>query len=110
VTLPPGRARLLTYPLPTGSLANENTIGTIDVACINAGTAPPPVTMTLTFNAMNSAAISAKRSLRPSALTGRAGIVYVARRSFDFVTVFLEGLQPLRLEGCLEYIDQSFGG
>jgi hypothetical protein len=67
VMLPPGRARLVTYPLPTGSFANENMIGMVDVACLTAGTAPPPVTMTLTFNATSSAAISAKRSLRPSA-------------------------------------------
>ena len=64
--LPPGRARLVTYSLPTGSFANENMIGMVDVACLTAGTAAPPVTMTLTFNATNSAAISAKRSLRPS--------------------------------------------
>jgi hypothetical protein len=33
VMLPPGRARLLTNPLPTGSLAPANTIGMVDVAC-----------------------------------------------------------------------------
>jgi hypothetical protein len=37
VMLPPGRARLVTYPLPTGSFANENMIGMVDVACLTAG-------------------------------------------------------------------------
>jgi hypothetical protein len=39
----------------------------VDVARFNAGTALPPVTMTSTFIRTNSAAISAKRSGRPSA-------------------------------------------
>ena len=43
------------------------TIGMTEVACINAGTAMPPVTITSTLSRTNSAAISAKRSLRPSA-------------------------------------------
>src|SRR5215831_6811427 len=33
VTLPPGRERLLTNPLPTGSTARAKTIGIVDVAC-----------------------------------------------------------------------------
>src|SRR5262249_44242386 len=37
VTLPPGRARLATKPLPTGSFATANTIGMTDVACFAAG-------------------------------------------------------------------------
>ena len=36
--LPPGRARLATSPVPTGSLASPNTIGMIDVACFAAMT------------------------------------------------------------------------
>ena len=68
VTLPPGRARLATRPLPTGSSASANTIGMTDVACFAARTgAAPAVTMTSTLSRTNSAAISAKRSLRPSA-------------------------------------------
>ena len=68
VTLPPGRARLATRPLPTGSPATAKTIGMTDVACFAAATgAVPHVTMTSTLSRTNSAAISAKRSLRPSA-------------------------------------------
>ena len=36
VTLPPGRARLATRPLPTGSIATAKTIGMTDVACFAA--------------------------------------------------------------------------
>src|SRR5215831_5790017 len=39
VTLPPGRERLLTNPLPTGSTARAKTIGIVDVACLTAETA-----------------------------------------------------------------------
>ena len=39
VTLPPGRARIATKPLPTGSTASANTIGIVEVACFAAGTA-----------------------------------------------------------------------
>ena len=67
MTLPPGRARLATKPLPTGSPAIAKTIGMTDVACFAARTAAPDVTMTSTLSRTNSAAISAKRSLRPSA-------------------------------------------
>ena len=37
VTLPPGRARLATRPVPTGSPATANTIGMSDVARFAAG-------------------------------------------------------------------------
>ena len=68
VTLPPGRARLATRPVPTGSPAAAMTIGMTDVACLAATTASvADVTMTSTLRRTNSAAISAKRSLRPSA-------------------------------------------
>ena len=66
VILPPGRARLTTKPLPSGSSAKAKTIGMTDVACFAARTAAPPVTMTSTLSRTNSAAMSAKRSLRPS--------------------------------------------
>ena len=36
VRLPPGRARLSTYPAPTGSITVTNTIGTVRVVCCNA--------------------------------------------------------------------------
>jgi hypothetical protein len=42
-------------------------MGMTDVTCFAAGTASPDVTMTSTLSRTNSAAISAKRSLRPSA-------------------------------------------
>src|SRR5215831_1924253 len=68
VTFPPGRARLATKPVPTGSPADANTIGITDVACFAARTdAVPQVTITSTFSRTNSAAISARRSLRASA-------------------------------------------
>jgi hypothetical protein len=54
-------------PLPTGSFATANTIGMTDVACFAARSAVPDVTITSTFSRTNSAAISAKRSSRPSA-------------------------------------------
>ena len=68
VTLPPGRARLTTRPVLTGSPATANTIGMTDVArfaAITGGVAY--VTMTSTLSRTYSAAISLKRSLRPSA-------------------------------------------
>ena len=67
VTLPPGRDRLATRPPPTGSFASAKTMGMTDVACLSAGTALATVTMTSTLSRTNSAAISAKRSGRPSA-------------------------------------------
>src|SRR5262249_50179987 len=50
-----------------GSTAIANTIAIVEVACITAGTALPPVTMISTLRRTNSAAISRKRSVRPSA-------------------------------------------
>src|SRR5262249_55030481 len=67
VMLPPGRDRLATKPLPTGSFATANTIGMTDVACFAARSAVPDVTMTSTFSWTSSAAISTNRSSRPSA-------------------------------------------
>src|SRR5262245_46607841 len=61
VMLPPGRARLVTRPTPTGSPTVANTIGTTGVTCFAAITAgAPPVTIMLTLSRTNSAAISAK--------------------------------------------------
>src|SRR5262245_19299228 len=68
VTLPPGRAREATRPVPTGSPAVANTIGMTDVACFAATVGGvEDVTMTSTFSRTNSAAISANCSVRPSA-------------------------------------------
>src|SRR5215475_3067046 len=43
-----------------------NTMGIVEVACINEGIADPDETMTSTFKRTNSAATSARRSGRPS--------------------------------------------
>src|SRR5262249_35643043 len=60
VTLLPGRARLATRPLPTGSPASAKTIGMTDVAFFAAMTgAVAYVTMTATLSWTNSTAISA---------------------------------------------------
>jgi hypothetical protein len=42
VTLPPGRAKLSTNPVATGSPETGNTIGTVRVTCSNAPTAALP--------------------------------------------------------------------
>ena len=50
VTLPPGRARLATSPVPTGSPAEAKTIGIVDVAFLtDMVAAVPAVTMTSTL-------------------------------------------------------------
>src|SRR5262249_23475838 len=68
VRLPPGRARLATRPVATGSPGSAKTIGIIVVACFAAKIDwVPYVTITSTLSRTNSAAISAARSLRPSA-------------------------------------------
>ena len=66
VMLPPGRAKLATSPAATGSMAIGNTTGTRADACFAASTGPvPAATMMSTSSRTNSAAISAKRSIRP---------------------------------------------
>src|SRR5215472_13704896 len=50
VMLPPGRARLATRPVPSGSVATANTIGMTEVACFAATTEAPAVTMRSTFS------------------------------------------------------------
>ena len=69
VTFPPGRARLVTNPWPTGSTAATMTMGIVLVASLAARVAPPPppVTMTSTFNRTNSAERAERRSSFPSA-------------------------------------------
>src|SRR5262249_37711419 len=68
VTLPPGRAKPATKPVAAGSPAVVNTIGITAVARLTATTgAVPHVTITSTLSRTNSLAISAERSLRPSA-------------------------------------------
>ena len=54
---PPGRARLATNPLPTGSLSNVMTMGIVLVASLAARvSAGPAVTMTSTLRRTSSAA------------------------------------------------------
>src|SRR5579863_177065 len=68
VTLPPGRARLLTSPVPSGSPADVMTMGIVAVACLAAsGASVPAATITSTLRRTNSAANSVRRSLRFSA-------------------------------------------
>jgi hypothetical protein len=81
VTLPPGRARLVTKPAPTGAPTSVNTIGMTDVACFAAMTfGVACAKMTSTLRRTSSANISAKRSERPSVQDAAAA---------------LEGLKPL---------------
>src|SRR5262249_52380023 len=68
VTLPPGRAREATRPVPTGSAAAAKTIGMVDVACFAARTIGTAyVTIISTLSRTNSAANTAARSEFPSA-------------------------------------------
>ena len=64
VTLPPGRFMLTTRPNLTGSAPIENTIGMLEVADLAASAAAvaPPVTITVTRRATNSAASAGRRS------------------------------------------------
>ena len=72
VALPPGRARLSTKPLPTGSVAIGNTIGTVRVICSNCPTVEPPeARMTSGASATNSAAC---RRMSPGIGSGPADI------------------------------------
>src|SRR6516164_160451 len=58
-----GRARLVTRPLPIGSVEPAMTIGIVVTVRFNAGSAAPvAVTITSTFNRTSSAAISGTRS------------------------------------------------
>ena len=68
VTLPPGRARLVTKPAPTGSTAFVITMGMVLVAPFAANPAGPPVIMIKsTLRRTKSAASSGRRSGFPSA-------------------------------------------
>ena len=73
VTLPPGRARFVTKPPPTGSCATAKTMGMTVVARFTVGTAVPNVTMTSTLRRTNSAATSASARgvLPPSDIRSR---------------------------------------
>src|SRR6516165_9740355 len=97
VTLPPGRARLAIKPVPIGSLATANTMGMTDVTCFAAGTASPDVTITSTLSPTNSAAISAKRSLRPSAQRVSIATVRPSTQPSSFSRCTNAAVQELQL-------------
>ena len=63
VTLPPGRLRLVTSPLRTGSETAAKTIGIVVVASLaaSAATGPPIAAMTLTRWRTSSAASAGRR-------------------------------------------------
>jgi hypothetical protein len=66
VVLPPGRAKLSTYPAPTGSVTFTNTIGTLRVACSSGPTvAVPGARMASGSSAISSAAFLRMSSARP---------------------------------------------
>jgi hypothetical protein len=68
VTLPPGRARLATIPVATGSLVLSITIGIVCVACLSSKMARvPDVNSASTFSWTSSFASSGKRFWSPSA-------------------------------------------
>jgi hypothetical protein len=68
VILPPGRAKVWTKPLLTGSTTVTNTIGTVRVACIRKPTvALPVVTITSGAGVTNSATNLRMRSASPAA-------------------------------------------
>jgi hypothetical protein len=66
--LPPGRARLATKPLPTGSFERAKTMGMVEVTRFAAMIPAPAVNMTSTLSRVNSAAICVKRSSRLPAI------------------------------------------
>ena len=66
VTFPPGRARLATSPVATGSPAIAITIGIVVVASFAAKTPTLWVTITSTFRRTSSFASSGRRSCFPS--------------------------------------------
>ena len=63
VTLPPGLAKPVTRPAPTGSPTVVTTIGMVDVAffAANAEGMPPPVTIRSTFSRTRSTAKAGRR-------------------------------------------------
>ena len=62
VIFPPGRARLATSPLSTGSFAAGTTMGIVVVASRAASVVPGTATMRFTLSATNSAARSGRSS------------------------------------------------
>ena len=68
VMFPPGRARLLTNPVPTGSIDHVMTMGMVVVACFSAAMPGlPPVTTTSGLSRTSSAAKPGIRSYLNSA-------------------------------------------
>ena len=62
VTLPPGRLRLATRPVLTGSMPVVKTIGIVAVAALATGAAMPFAMITATWRRTRSAAIPGSRS------------------------------------------------
>ena len=88
VIFPPGRARLATKPLPTGSSSNVMTIGIVEVAPLAGPVAVGPlVTMASTLSRTSSAASAGSRSSFPSA----------CRRS---MTIFFPSTYPSSRRPC----------
>ena len=68
VMFPPGRARLTTKPLPTGSLSFAMTMGIVEVTCFGGPVIQgPAVIITLTLRRINSETREGRRSNFPSA-------------------------------------------
>ena len=65
----PGRLRLATMPVSTGSLAVVNTIGMVVVAALAERTelSPPTAAIAATWRATNSVASAGSRATSPSA-------------------------------------------
>src|ERR1700730_1314241 len=61
VTLPPGRAKLSTSPLPTGSESATTTMGMVLVACF-ATFAPSPVTATIMSTLLSTSSCASARN------------------------------------------------
>src|SRR5499427_9006707 len=67
VALPPGRAKLATKPLPTGSIVVTNTIGTVRLICSKSATIELAVPRTTSgFDATSSAAYLRNSSVLPA--------------------------------------------
>jgi hypothetical protein len=90
VALPPGRAKLVTKPAPTGSMTCTNTIGRVRVACRSGTTVVVPVAATRTSGA---SATNSAACLRTS-----SALVVAQRVS---TRTFPPSLQPNRRKPCI---------
>ena len=96
VTLPPGRAKLLIYPVPTASAAPGMMIGIVLVNSIKTGmTRPPRATMTSGFSSTRLAALARTRS-----------ILSVVQRSSN--SMLTPGVQPSLCSSCRNALTRDF--